>query len=491
VSVDHVFYVAPDNTLAGLREGLKRTLSKSVILVVPGVSPLRKPAQMQLLRRYGDQMNVTVIVVTRDRETEHAARRHGLRVYSALKRVPAKLRGDLTREEMAGVPALPGVPIYRWFGRLVLAATAAVLLVGGVAALALAAALLLPQATIRLTPALQDVTTTLDVTASTQVRVIDVSRGQLPARAVQVIIEDTGSLATTAVKRMPDAAAKGTVVFVNRGSSPVTIPVSTTVRTATGATIRFQTEEEAQVQGGAAASVRVPIKAIEPGPLGNVSAGAISLVEGPLWFQVGVLNDQDTRGGSEKETRIVTQQDRNTLRDSILEKIRTQSLSELRKTIQPGDILLAETLTLAANDVSFDNLPDVATPYLTGRVRATASSLVLDSDSLAVLVSASVGDQVPPGFAILPGAISYGAPSNVRYSEGIVSLRLALTAHSQSRIDKQDVQRLAAGKSPAMAAQVIAQHYALARPPQITLEHSQFGSMPLFTSRITVIAEGQ
>lgn len=143
------------------------------------------------------------------------------------------------------------------------------------------------------------------------------------------------------------------------------------------------------------------------------------------------------------------------------------------------------------NDTSFDSLPDTAAQYLSGKVRATASSLVLEKDGLNTLVAASVGDQVPPGFAILPGAILYGTPSNVRYSDGVVSLQIAPTAHSQSEIDKQDVQRLAASKSPATAAQAIAQRYALARPPEITLEQSRFGRLPLFTSRIKVIVEGQ
>jgi hypothetical protein len=91
----------------------------------------------------------------------------------------------------------------------------------------------------------------------------------------------------------------------------------------------------------------------------------------------------------------------------------------------------------------------------------------------------------------LPGAISYGAPRNVTYDEGVVSLQLAVTAHTQSRIDRQDVQRLAAGKSPDRAAEVIAQRYALARPPEIILESSRFGFLPLFTSRIKVTVEGQ
>lgn len=318
MSVHHVFYVTPEDTLASLREGLKQTLSGTVILVVPDVPLLRTAVNMQLLQRYGKHMGVTITLVTRDGTTEALARQYGLRVYTSLKRVPGKLRGDLGKEEMAGVPELPRVPIYRWVARLGFALAAAAFLVAGAAAVALAAALILPRATIQLVPATQDVTTTLDVTASTQIRAVDVAKGQLPARPVQVIIEDTGTMATTATKSMPDAVAKGTVVFANRSSSPVTIPVSTTVRTATGATIRFQTEVEAQVQGGSAQSVRVPIRAVIPGPLGNVKAGAISIVEGPLSFQLGVLNDEDIAGGSETETRIVTQQDRNNLRDSIL-----------------------------------------------------------------------------------------------------------------------------------------------------------------------------
>lgn len=490
MSVDHIVYLTADDDIASLHERLRRAQADLLILVIPdNVAVLRQVVGVRLVQRYSAQMGITIIIVTRDRATEDMCRRYGFAVYHDIDKIPPRKRGGIDANLLAAAPRLPPVPIYR---RLVGAGfwlVAIVLVMVGAVTISLAAGLVMPSAVIRLVPATEMLTTTINITGGPQIRVLDADKGQLPARSVQVLIEDTGQVETTGQKRVPDAAATGTVVFASRSLGAITIPKGTVVRTSTGQSVRFRTEEEASLPAGAFATVRVPIKAIDPGPNGNVKAGTINVVEGTLAFQVSVLNDEDTKDGSEKQVSFVTLQDRATLRDVILKKIQANSYSELLKAIQPGDILPAETLTIAVNESSFDKPLDAEGTYLTGKVRATVSGLVLDGDDLKTLVLARLRDRVPPGFIILPDSITIGTPGSVRYSDGVLTLQITATARSQAAIDRQDVQRLAAGKTVEMAGQEIARRFSLARPPEIAVERPFFGRLPLLTARIAVISE--
>ncbi len=488
MSFDQIFHLTPDDDLASLREKFGRTQAQTVILVVPNNAPvLRNVANMGLLRRYASQMGVSVVLVTRDGTTESLARRQGFAVYSALTKIPAKRRGGLSKDDLRAAAPLPRVPFYRYLVKLGCLGLALIVLAAGAAVLAGLAVFLAPSATITLTPATKALTISFSLLASPQIRVVDSAKGQFPANPIQVLIEDSGQIDTTGVKRVPDATASGTVVFANRSQTALSIPKGTTLRTATGVSIRFRTEEEASVPAGASSNVRVPIKAIDPGPNGNVKAGAINIVEGTLSFQVSVLNDEDIKGGTEKQIRYVTLQDRTTLRELVVQKIKAKSYDELSKAIKTDDVLPAETLTLSVNEVVYDKTMEAEGAFLGGKVRATVSGLVLAGDSLKEMVAVRLSDQTPGGFVILPQAVSYGAPTNVAFSDGVVSLQLSATARSQAQISRLDVQRAAAGKTPEAATRDIAAGFALASAPQIETTHTRLGRMPFLTSRITVI----
>lgn len=499
MSVDQIVRLTPDADLAGLRERLAHIQEQMVILVVPNNAPLlRRAVNARLLRRYADQMNLSVHVVTRDRASEAALRGVGLPVHHALSSVPLKRSGALTRADLKETPGLPPVRWYRRLFSLGLWLIALAFLAAGAAAVTLAGVIVAPTASIRLAPATDTMTVVLDLTASSQIRVLDSDVGEIPARPVQVLIEDTGQVQTTGSKPAPDQPAKGTVVFANRSMAAVTIPVSTTVRTATGVSLRFRTEEEATLPAGSLATVRVPVKAVDPGSTGNIKAGAINIVEGGLSFQVSVINDEEMKGGSEKQARYATLQDRNSLRDAVLQKIRARSYSELSKAIGPRDVLPEQTLTVSINETSFDKPLEGIGDYLTGKVRATVSGLVLDDDDLGKVVTARLAEMERPGFRMLLDDIAYGAPSKVSYTDGVVSLQLTATARSQAQISSRDVQRLAAGKDASAVAAEIARRYNLAHAPAIALQQNLCarlpdavqarlcGRMPLFLSRITV-----
>jgi len=487
VSVDHILYLTPDEEMAGLRQRLLRIQSPAIVVVAPaGAHLLRSIASMQLLRRYAGESGQSVAIVTRDAPTQDMARRQRVPVYPALTRLPARLRGTAGKEELAALPQLPGAPIYRYIVKLGFLGVAAAVLAAGVAAIWALVVLLAPTATVTVQPATAPMSVTMDLLASAQIRVVDTAKGQFPAKPVQVVLEESGTLTTTGSKRAPDAAAAGTVVLANRSQNPLTVPKGTIVRTGTGASIRFATQEEASLAGGAFATTRVPIKAVEPGPNGNVKAGAISIIEGTLSFQVNVLNDEDTSGGSEKQMRYVTLQDRTNLREAIVQKMRASAYAQLRKAIGADDILPEETLSITVNEVVYDHALDAAGETLNGKVRATVSGLFLDRDFLTQIATSRLARNIPGGHVIVPGAIQYSAPANIAFSDGVVTMQMTAVASSQAQISTQDIKRAVAGKPLAEAKSAIIRSFAVAQTPRIDLQNSRLGRLPFLTSRITV-----
>lgn len=492
MTVDQVINLTPEDTIASVRERMQRAQAPRLILVPPPRSDLlRSPVSMKLLRRHAERMHVELAIISGDHTTQETARLVGIPVFSRLEHSRRSTARMLPTTDDATAVARPG---RRWWAVLlqVIGSLGGVILLAlGVLVLAAGLAIVAPRATIELEPAARVVSARLSLRASTEFKTLDSGKGQVPARPVQVIIEDVGQAETSGRKRAPDAAASGAVIFANRSLGAVTVPKGTIVRTSTGATVRFATEEEGVLPAGAFASVRVKVKAVEPGPEGNVKAGTVNMVEGAIGFQVNVLNDADLAGGTQKDTRYATAQDRNALRDAIVQKIRANSLGQLQKLLSADDLLPAETLNVVVNDASFDkNLGEEAS-ILTGRVRATVSGLVISGEGLARLMSLSVVDQVEPGFEVLPETISYGTPSNVRFEGGVATLQVEASARSQAQIDPNAVRSAVVGQPVAGIEELLLRRFRLARTPDVTVAAGPLKRMPFLESRITVDIAGQ
>lgn len=120
-----------------------------------------------------------------------------------------------------------------------------------------------------------------------------------------MIVEGRGETPASGRIDVLDAQATGRVVFANKTNSPVVVPKGTIVRTGSGTVVRFATTSDVQLPGSLYASAPVGIVALEPGPVGNVQALTINVVEGEVAMRVDVLNDAPTSGGTVKGVPVV------------------------------------------------------------------------------------------------------------------------------------------------------------------------------------------
>ena len=126
---------------------------------------------------------------------------------------------------------------------------------------------------------------------------------------------------TTGRADAPDGYASGQVVFANRSDREVLIPKGTFVRTGSGETARFYTVEEAVVPSQYNATKRVAVLAADPGPMANVRALTINVIEGELATALEVINDAPTGGGTMRQLPVVTPGDQNALLDKAREEL--------------------------------------------------------------------------------------------------------------------------------------------------------------------------
>ena len=211
-------------------------------------------------------------------------------------------------------PAVPPLRPRRRRRSRVAALLIGLLVLAVVGAGAYAAWFVLPTATISLRPALEPVgPVALTVTADPAVAVVDVDAGVVPAQRIELPLSVAGDFSATGVE-VTETRATGSVRFISTNTaSSYRIGAGTIVSTADGT--RFETAEtisvpRANFETQTPGSADVAVRAVEPGPAGNVARDAIGRL--PAGLRDGLLrvrNLRPTAGGERSEQPLITQED--------------------------------------------------------------------------------------------------------------------------------------------------------------------------------------
>lgn len=515
--MQQIIYLDADDDMTTVRERLNRTQASRISLVVPAKSRVfQNLVNLKLLERYAGQFGVDITLVTGDPITRDLAR--GLRITlrgslargattadepdpAAGVRQPASanplagrqpapaLRRRGTRPLGVDAPRLPRTPAGAAPRRrglvLILSRLVGVLMLLALIVLAGAGVVLVaPEATIRLTPATAVLTQTLAVRASTDYRSADLARGQLPARLLQATVEESAQADATGKKQEPAQRATGSVRFTNRSGADLTVPQGTVVRTGMGTPVRFLTSVTVTVQAGA--FTQAPVMAEQAGSDGNAPAWSINMVDGSISFQVSVLNDAPITGGTEKQAQLVTATDRQQLRDSLFARLKAASVDSLKKSAQPGDLLLEDQISVKVEEESFDREAGEVSKSVGLRMRLTASVVTVPVDGLNKLAESAVEAKIPAGATLIPGSLKLGPPRDVSVEGGTVTFWAEARATTIVGLDVAQLRRDLQGQTLEEARQILAQRYRLAGEPTITLRNAWLGRLPMLGMRIEV-----
>ena len=341
-------------------------------------------------------------------------------------------------------------------GALPLAALGALALL--VLAGAVAAATLLPSATVTLVPRSE----TIGPVAYT-IEVEDPERLEGTATAAAEVVA-TGTYAI-------QEPASGTVVFFNWTFFPVDVPAGTFVAAGEQA---FATQDAVTVERGrltaegtiAAGDAEVAVVAAAPGPAANVPAEAINVVvDGETDARLRgfientrprVLNPAPTAGGIDTSGAEITQEDVDAAVAALTEDLQQQAAA----AVAPGS---AEIIVPAAPAEPVIQVPeglvgtrDQERAEISGELAWAADQ----ADPEAVIRAAEErfaadAGAIPDGHELLSGSVSATVGEATRAEDGLI-VEASVTAQSAPTVDRAAVIERIAGREEAEAEAVLA-----------------------------------
>jgi hypothetical protein len=293
-----------------------------------------------------------------------------------------------------------------------------------VAGVAYGAYVLLPTATVTLTP--ETAMLRLDpftVTADPGTAVVDPVTGTLPAQSIVVPLHVSDTFNATGTQ-VSETKATGSVRFRSENTvSAVNIPAGTFVATEDG--IEFVTLEAAVVPPAdfgtsTPGTVNVPVRAVRSGPSGNVAEHTIILAPRSISTQlVSVNNPAPTTGGERIETSVITQKDYDKAVATLTGRLDNAMAVALADPNSVPRGLTAYPAT-ATHDA-----PTVGTPSgeLVGLV-ATEFDLALDATGHVLAVNEAVIDDIASArlqSALGPAQQEIGPPPVITFGPGAVA----------------------------------------------------------------------
>jgi hypothetical protein len=502
----------PNEDVASVRDRLAFLRGQHVLLIWPeSGTALQRKLDLVLIQREAMRLVIRVAFITHDPEViRHAAELN----ISTFETIGASDRGKWKRgrsrvftdrfgrpedspepDELMEVatrvrPARRTTPL-QVIGRIFLLLTL-------IAMTGLVAYLLIPSATVTITPAQTRISTdaavqaVVDPDGGTR---LDVENGIMSASIARTQIEEQASIPTTGRQELTDAHATGSVVFINRTNSAIRIPIGTLVSTSSGSPVTFRTTQEATVTAGRGLQIEVPVEAVEnvAGDVGNVEAGLINMVvDTVLADQVEVRNLVATVGGQNRTISIVTQTDRDRLLDILRQQIQNTAYNEMLPRLDAPQFIIPETIHIAeerSDWMTFDFEVGDSAEILTLTMRAVVEATVVDESVAQQIAFTRLAGQIPNGHVIRPETLIYerGSVTSVQPGGG-VTFTISCSGQIVTDLNTNEIQQNLAGKTVSEAAIYLGSAFDLAEgfAPEIHLAPEWVQRLPLLPLRITV-----
>ena len=507
--------VAP--TVAYARQVVQRaqTGARLLFILPDSADNFAHQARLRLLRKDADAQGIELGLVTEDADIRYFAHLARIPVYATEEAArkhwrwpkpeaplppPHKMRPAVVAPPPdAGINLRPPTLVTRPQGTVLLGEPRArvrrpwwhglvAALFIGVVALAMwtLTLYLLPQATVILVPARQQIVSSVDLTAQLGIDDADYPRKLVPARVVQARVEGSGTTPTTGHDQAPVGKAKGVVTFINRTPREITVPEGTVVRTTFGKSVRFRTLYEVKTPPGTGQRVEVEIEAVEPGLKGNVPALTINEIEGSLNISLRVSNPRATSGGTVETVAMVVQADKDRLLNELLAKLQRQAYTKLAENLRQGETIPPETVQTYVLATTYDRFAGEPADELGLQLQLLARGMAVDVDAARDLAKRSLRETAPKDKFLLEETLRTGEPNFTLFEEDAVKFTLTASGEVLQPISASDVRAVLTGAPVDQAEALLMENFELAQPPKIKLTPAWLKHLPRLPSRIQV-----
>jgi hypothetical protein len=302
-------------------------------------------------------------------------------------------------------------------------------------------------------------------------------------------VETTGQTATTGLAQVPSVPAAGTVVFTSLDGVVTIIPAGTGLRTTSGSPVRFRTLQTAPIDARLGATVVVGIQAVDLGPVGNVAAGQINAIDGPLGLELGVTNPASTNGGARSQKASVSAADRTRLHDQLLQQLNGVALDAIQNQLSSSEFLAPDSVVVA-NEVAqtYDRAVDEQADALQLTLRVAFTGLVIANAPAQQVAQAALVAQVPSRHTLLTGSESYVRENNMQTGpDGRVRFSIDASGTTVAVIDPVAVRALVQGRPIDDSELRLESVLPLSGTPVINVQPDWYPRLPWMTFRINVV----
>lgn len=449
--------------------------SRLAVVVPPGSFHMNRSLSFRMLRRWADDANCHVLIVSRDPPVKRIARDFGFPTTSSLRSAEGYWRHSDTIASASPAKAWvlrhAGGIVGRLAGLFVL-----VLIVGVVSYLAL------PVATVRLSAPAFPVSQRMEIVADPAVTSVDLAGKRIPARVIRAVVDGSDRLPTTGKK---ETKVAGFVIFGNLTDQQVDLPAGTVVSTLDGR--RFATKNATLVPAPRFTSVRAEVEALEPGKKGEAERLAISRVEGRHAQAVAVLNEQPLMLDKSFSDAQVAPEDKERLRASLYDRLNKQAVASLNQQTRQYEVLALQSIEVEITQEDYDhNVGDDSTT-LTLRLGLRATATVMDQRQATDVARTAQEAGLPAGQRLLADSLKIGPLEVISTSGGAVRFATKVEGLATQPYDEGVIRSLVAGVPAAQAALALQKELKLERLPEIRVEPDWSGK----AYRVQVVVEGK
>jgi hypothetical protein len=286
--------------------------------------------ELALLVRFSKNLGSQLGVISPSRAIRVSAQRNGIPVFRSLREAQQKgwqqtTQNPLEMDDKRRIsqlkkiqqfthPSRSTMPFFLRFGAFLMAVFAVLSLV----------VFFIPSAEVDIRTKKMTQQIEIPIQAKTSLSKIDLS-GTLPIQVHQLELILGEQIPCTGSVDVAISRASGDLSIQNLTGNEITIPLGTIFSSSTAPELRFESTQSGKLPAGVNETIRLSVKAIEPGIVSNLLAGQIDAVEGDLGLFISVTNPEALSGGENSISRSPSQVDLSRLRSRIAAKFLTEA----------------------------------------------------------------------------------------------------------------------------------------------------------------------
>lgn len=510
---EQIIHLEPQDDVVSVRDRLNWARANRVLLVFPDDPRqriLQRKLDLVLIQREATRKQAQLALITRDPEVIKHAQELGIACFASLKassrrywetsqarpkvsrrEQPRQLTPDLIaagsrlNENFRGLPK----KVRRTLEIAVFAVAMLVLLAVVI--------FVLPGATIHLSPAAEQVTVTVSVTADPEVALVDIEQGLIPGRVIGVEVETSATVETTGTEPIPTEKARGVALFTNLLPDQVTIPQGTIVRTSAAQPVRFITLADATLPGQVGETIEIPIEAIEAGYEGNIPRNRINQIEGPLDSRVAVTNSEPTAGGDVTDIRAISQADYDRVHALALQQLQQRAFAEMQTdpyiALLETEFVPVESLKVVLiHSETYLGYIGEPSDEVGLNMRVTVQGVAIDERFARQVIYGQIAQRVGEGYQIAPDTLLFRRGEIIEVSDRqTVKFIMKGTSDVYASIEPGEVYQVVRGIAVSEAVFELDRELPLAAPPSIEVWPSFWPVMPFLPLRMKLDIAGQ